>query len=447
MSTTLNHSDGSKRPRWKRSTLTAFTLSLLFLVIYNSTNWITSQRVGVGTWYYEWERFLPFVPWMIIPYMSIDIFFVAAPFVCSTVNEQRLFSRRIAFVILTTGICFLLFPLQLAVERPYVEGWLGTIFNSFREVDLPYNLCPSLHIGLRTILAEFYSRHTKGRTRITLHVWFSLVGVSTLLTYQHHLVDVIGGFILGIITLFLIRETPLKMPSKKNYRIGLYYSVTSAVMIALAVTFNPWGLLLLWPAMATGIVGGGYFFFGPGVFGKFDDGNLPLSTRLILAPVLLGQYLSLHYYRRHCHAWNRVTDSVWIGRILTNEEATHAINEGVTAVVDLTVNFSEARPFRDIEYLHLPVLDLTAPNADQIDAAVSFIATESRQGIVYIHCKIGYSRSAVIIGAYLISSGIASDADDAISRLRQVRPSIVMRPEAEEAIQEYVPKIQSGKKR
>lgn len=428
---------GSDPPGWKRSALTAFALSILFLVVYNGTNWITSQRTDVGTWYYDWERYIPFVAWMIVPYMLIDAFFVAAPFLCSTVDEQRLLSRRIVFVILAAGGCFLLFPLQLAHERPHVDGWLGLIFNPFREMDRPYNLCPSLHIALRTILAALYARHTWGLSRLASHVWFSLIGLSTLLTYQHHVVDVIGGFILATVGFYLIRETPFRLPVMKNHRVGLYYAVATGTLLAVAVACNPWGLLLLWPATATGLVASGYFLFGAGIFGKFD-GRLPLSTCLVLGPVLLAQFLSLRYYRRQCRAWDRVIDNVWIGRLLTNAEATRAIDEGVTAVLDLTVNFSEAEPFREVTYLQLPVLDLTAPTPEQLDRAVAFIAVESRRGTVYVHCKIGYSRSAAIVGAYLVADGIASDADDAINRLRQVRPSIVIRPEAEEAIRQSV---------
>jgi len=245
MSTLPDHDGSSERPSWKRSTLTALILGILFMVVYNITNWITSQRTDVGTWYYEWERFIPFMSWMIIPYMLIDLFFVAAPFLCATVNEQRLFSRRIIFTVLTAGICFLLFPLQLAVERPHAEGWLGAIFNTFREIDLPYNLCPSLHIALRTLLADLYARHTRGPTRIVSHIWFSLIGVSTLLTYQHHVMDVLGGFVLATFCFFLIRESPLILLTEGNRRVGWYYGIASAAMVLIAITFKSWGLLLL----------------------------------------------------------------------------------------------------------------------------------------------------------------------------------------------------------
>ena len=67
---------------------------------------MAAHRGDVGTWYYAWERFIPFVPLMIVPYMSIDLFFVAAPFVCSTPDELRILARRIAFAILVAGVFF-----------------------------------------------------------------------------------------------------------------------------------------------------------------------------------------------------------------------------------------------------------------------------------------------------------------------------------------------------
>ena len=57
-----------------------------FIVVYGACNWITAHRGDVGTWYYEWERRIPFVPVMIVPYMSIDLFFITAPFLCQSLG-------------------------------------------------------------------------------------------------------------------------------------------------------------------------------------------------------------------------------------------------------------------------------------------------------------------------------------------------------------------------
>src|SRR5437879_13240803 len=86
-------------------------LSILFLIVYSGCNWITARRANVGTFYFEWERRIPFAPFFILPYMSIDLFFVVAPFLCRTDRVLSILAKRIAVVIIVGGICFLFFPL------------------------------------------------------------------------------------------------------------------------------------------------------------------------------------------------------------------------------------------------------------------------------------------------------------------------------------------------
>src|SRR5947209_11310829 len=140
-------------------------LSALFLVVYGWSNWFTAQRGNVPTLFFEWERSIPFVPLMIAPYMSIDLFFVAAPFLCRNNRELATFSKRIAAAILIGGVCFLLFPLRFAFESAHASGWLGAFFDWVRGIDQRYNLLASLHIALRTILAELYPHHSRRALR------------------------------------------------------------------------------------------------------------------------------------------------------------------------------------------------------------------------------------------------------------------------------------------
>ena len=122
---------------------------LLFLVVYGGCNWITAQRSDVGTLYFEWERHIPFVPLMIVPYLSIDLFFVAAPFLCRSRRELSTFAKRESLRPLSRrefASCF--FRSGSRFERPHASGWLGAIFDWFRGMDAPYNLFPSLHIAL-----------------------------------------------------------------------------------------------------------------------------------------------------------------------------------------------------------------------------------------------------------------------------------------------------------
>ncbi|PYJ10869.1 MAG: serine/threonine protein phosphatase [Verrucomicrobia bacterium] len=411
-------------------------LSALFLLVYGWCNWITAQRHDVGTLFFEWERLIPFVPLMIVPYMSIDLFFVGAPFLCRDARELSTLSKRIVVSIGVAGICFLLFPLRFAFERPHASGWFGIAFDWFRGMDLPYNLLPSLHIAFRTILAQLYHRHTRGILRAASNFWFVLVGLSTLLTYQHHLMDVVAGFALGVSCIYFIREPEPHLPVIANRRVGSHYAFGTLIVVGIVTWLWPWGALLLWPAMSLGIVASAYFGLGPIIFRK-ADGQLHWSARLVLAPCLLGQQLSLLFYQRQCRSWDKLTPEVWIGRVLDANEAEEAIQLGVTAVLDLTAEFSEAKPFRALVYHNIPILDLTAPSIEQLREMATFIDEELGKGIVYIHCKIGYSRTAAAAAAYLIQSGKAAGVDQAVEMLRQVRPSMVVRREVLSALSEF----------
>jgi predicted protein tyrosine phosphatase len=164
---------------------------------------------------------------------------------------------------------------------------------------------------------------------------------------------------------------------------------------------------------------------------------------VMLWPVLLGQWLSAKHYARGCDKWNRLTDRVWIGRRLNEAEAERAIAEGVSAVLDLTGEMSEPRPFLETRYFNLAVMDLTAPSSNQLDLAVQFIEEQSREGVVYIHCKAGYSRTAAVAGAWLIESGQALNSTDAIRQLCAARPGMIIRPEARLAIESFEKRAKS----
>jgi len=418
---------------WKAAALWSGGCSLLFMAVYGACSWITSVRTDVGSFHLDAERSIPFVPWMIVPYWSLDAFFVASFFLCGTRRELDRFGKRIVFAILAAGICFLLFPLRCDFPRPPVEGSLGTLFQVLRGFDRPFNQCPSLHISLAILILDVFLRRSRGLARILLCAWFALIAASTVFTYQHHVIDVAGGVALAVITFYLIRPRRVRGPRTGNPRVAVVYGLGALAALGLMALTLPGGAGLAWPAAAMALVAAGYFGMGPSIYGKRDRAPA-LSARVLLAPCLLGQVLSWHYYRRRSRPWDEVVPGVWIGRQPTHREAADAARRGVTAVLDLTAEFSGAAPFRALTYRSLPLLDLTAPDVAQLRDAVSFIREHAATGIVYVHCKAGYSRSAAAVGAYLMADGKARTADEALDLLRRARPSLVVRPEAREAI-------------
>jgi len=422
-------------------TVVALGLSLLFMGVYGFCNNFTVGREDVGMIRFAWEQWIPFLPWMTVPYLSIDLFFVTAPFLIREGDRLSRFSRRVVFVVLVAGVCYLIFPLTVAADRPSFGGPLGAVWDWFKGMDKPHNLMPSLHMALRTLLAAVYVRHTRGWIRWAAGLWFSLIGFSTLTTYQHHFIDVYTGILLGVVALQCCGPYPWAIGRSANVAVARRYGLGALVMGVAVVLSWPVGFFLLWPLVSFLGMAAAYAGFRPAVYRK-EEGLVVFCSWMLYAPVLWGQWISWAYYSRLSRPWDEVVPGVWLGRQLLASEARRAVQSGVTAVLDMTIEFSEPDPFCQVSYLNIPVLDLTAPTVEQLDQAARYIEAHAGEGIVYVHCKAGYSRSAAALAAYLMRSGRSGSVEAACALIRQKRPGVVIRPEILAALDKFDVELQ-----
>src|SRR5262249_33251530 len=149
-----------------------------------------------------------------------------------------------------------------------------------------------------------------------------------------------GGLVLAAVCFYLFREPGIQPPVAPNHHAAVYYSAGALTCVGLAWAGWPRTGLLLYPALSLCLAALAYCRFGSGIYRK-ENGRIPLSSGLLLAPVLAGHWLSLAFYRRQCEPWNPITPQVWIGSRLNSREATDAKKQGLTAVLDLTAEFSE----------------------------------------------------------------------------------------------------------
>lgn len=387
---------------WEAAAFSA-TLSLLFVFVYGGSNLLASQRTGLAQCYFGWELAMPFVPALIVPYLSLDLFFVSSFFLCADRFELRSHASRIALAILIAGVAFVLFPLNIGFERPEVSGWTAPLFQFLWWFDKPHNLAPSLHVALTSLLWPLYLRRF-ARLRFAIHTWFALMVVSPLLTLQHHVLDVVTGALLAQLCLFVFPgrqrpEHPSLVISSPNFRVAMCYASGAALCGAVALSFGSWFLLLIWPALSLLLIAIAYARGTSSMFGK-SGGRLSFSTRVVLGPYLCGTYARLLFYRRRA-LWDQAASGVYRGALLPKKDASSLVSMGITGVLDLTAEHSETRVLRELDYLNIPILDLTRPSPEQLSRAASFIEFHAQRGGVYVHCALGISRSAAVADAYI----------------------------------------------
>jgi hypothetical protein len=164
---------------------------------------LTSLRADVGAGVFAWERQIPFVPWTIVPYLSIFVFFLLSFFVHPDRIELQRHVNRMMLVLLISLVCYALFPLRFTFERPVVGGIFGPMYGLLASFDLPYNRAPSLHISTLVVLSARFVPCLSPVQRACLKAWFLLIAGSVLTTYQHHIIDIPGGVAVGIVAVFL----------------------------------------------------------------------------------------------------------------------------------------------------------------------------------------------------------------------------------------------------
>jgi len=167
-------------------------VTALFVLVFYGADWLTAQRTWRVPVAIPWELSLPFCPWAVAVYMTVHPLMWAAPFALESAREVRVLCWSLAVVIVVAGIGFLLCPAQLAFPAP--GSGQSALFQFADWLNGDYNLVPSLHVALAVTCVSAYAT----RARLLWWTWAAAIAVSTLLTHQHHVIDVVSGWLLGI---------------------------------------------------------------------------------------------------------------------------------------------------------------------------------------------------------------------------------------------------------
>lgn len=143
--------------------------------------------------------------------------------------------------------------------------------------------------------------------------------------------------------------------------------------------------------------------------------------------------------------WTRIDEGLIASSYPVGEEEYEQLRaEGVMLLVNLHDRDHGAKRLARVSLteLHLPVRDFTPPTAEQIDAALAAIdRTTAEGGVAAVHCAAGLGRAGTVVACWLVHSGLTPD--EAVIRVRELRPGSVETREQVAAVHEFAARRQA----
>ena len=179
-------------------------LITIFLYFLTTHFYVGTPSYVPITFFDVWAIHSPIWIWAYVSY-----YFYLIGIYLSVRDEQIL--NQIYYSYLAAGIAgaiiFFFFPstvlrelYPLAENQGLSEKMLGFI----RTIDSSRNCAPSMHVAFSTIAAMTFWRDRKEsqKTRFFVTSWSLMIFYSTMATKQHYFLDVISGFVLGVVIFY-----------------------------------------------------------------------------------------------------------------------------------------------------------------------------------------------------------------------------------------------------
>lgn len=442
----------------------------VFNCLYNLTNAYTAKltnHMPISNVASGFDSQIAFIPSMILPY-SCSLWLLIVSFFITDTNKalQRLTLRLLLTTVLAC-LCFYWIPLKFSFQLPDADiayqklgiNWRFA-FALLHAVDKPYNQFPSLHVSyavlllvsLWTPIAVFHNRLIA--YRLSLICLCAGIAVSTLFTWQHHILDVLGGLILAIFVLWIERRISDKLNSTSQKLVIRYLvlAVSGFLIIAslptlfirfdnaiypIAIKFfaHCWlfsfGLLSFLYAKSNAELNGR-------IFSKNPDGHLTNFAYILQLPICASYYL-LWQIMTKCNRLTPFTEretiqcqfyhqtiEICAGPKLSNAETanlTHFFSKYQKIVwLDVTSEISssfwqlkQTQPTAILTYHYLPLLDLQPFDSLDITSLVHFLASVSytlgtqsdddAPVLILCQCTMGWSRSVAMLACCLAYFG------------------------------------------
>jgi membrane-associated phospholipid phosphatase len=187
------------RSEWANLALLTFTFAAWFGICYGGAAALVQfipWRVPIEL---PLDAAMPLLPAASALYLTILPMMLLAPFVLR--DQASLLPLFCAFMLETTvaAVIFLILPIDDVPVACATDSPGCAIFRFADTLNLHHNNLPSLHVAFAWTLALAFATRTSWFGLVVLYGWASAVSLSTELTHQHFVMDVIAGSALAIV--------------------------------------------------------------------------------------------------------------------------------------------------------------------------------------------------------------------------------------------------------
>jgi membrane-associated phospholipid phosphatase len=230
--------DSFKRPYPVTISMIVLVLLIPFYIFIGEL-WIPGRVLHVPA--IPWDNAIPLKPSWSLIYGSLYVFVILPLLVVRQPEQIRRTVSAYLMIWITAYAIFLLYPTvaphAAKIHEPNFCAWvLGSIIYN---CDVPYNCFPSLHVAHSFVSALTCYRVHRG-VGMAAVVWALLIGISTLYTKQHYILDVIAGIFLAYIAyVIFLRSYPRESIPETDRRLAPALSLGFIAVHALIV-FGFW---------------------------------------------------------------------------------------------------------------------------------------------------------------------------------------------------------------
>jgi membrane-associated phospholipid phosphatase len=152
------------------------------------------------------DRLIPFIPEWSVAYVTITPLLLATAIILATPQRSLPVLGALVFEVIVAGLCFVAFPVAPPQPPQVAMSPLVTWFFALADgINLEGNCMPSLHVALALSCAWAADGPTRMPVRLVMWAWALAITASTVLTWQHWVLDVAGGALLAAFAMAVIR--------------------------------------------------------------------------------------------------------------------------------------------------------------------------------------------------------------------------------------------------